>query len=40
MASPAKVVMVAGSRRSEDAKIAGITPAGLILTGRFELSPP
>ena len=37
---PEKVVMVAGKRRSEEAKIAGMTPDGLTLTGRFELSPP
>ena len=37
---PAKVVIVAGSSSSEEAKIAGITPAGFTLTGRFELSPP
>ena len=37
---PEKVVIVAGSSSSDEAKIAGITPAGLTLTGRFELSPP
>jgi hypothetical protein len=34
-----KVVSVVGSSSSDEAKIAGITPAGFTLTGRW-LDPP
>ncbi len=34
-----KVRMVVGSNSSDEAKIAGITPAGLTLIGRW-LDPP
>ena len=36
---PEKVEIVTGSSSSELAKIAGITPAGLTLTGRFDEPP-
>ena len=32
---PEKVDMVVGSSKSDDAKIAGMTPAGLTLIGRW-----
>ena len=36
---PLKVEIVVGSSSSDDAKIAGITPAGFTLTGRCEEPP-
>ncbi len=33
---PEKVARVVGSRRSDEAKIAGMTPAGFTLIGRCE----
>ena len=38
--APPKLAIVAGISSSEDAKIGGITPEMLILSGRCELSPP
>ncbi len=37
--APPKVVSVVGNSKSDDAKIAGITPAGFTFTGRW-LDPP
>lgn len=33
---PEKVEIVIGSKSSEDAKIAGMTPAGFTLIGRWD----
>ena len=37
--APEKVEIVIGSSKSEEAKIAGITPAGLTLIGRCDVPP-
>ena len=37
--APEKVASVVGSSSSEEAKIAGITPAGFTLIGRCEEPP-
>ena len=34
-----KAVKVVGNKSNDDAKMAGITPEGFTLTGRFEFSP-
>ena len=36
---PEKVEIVTGSNRSDEAKIAGITPAGFTLIGRCDEPP-
>ena len=36
---PEKVEIVTGNNSSDEAKIAGITPAGFTLTGRSDLPP-